>query len=243
MKTQFLTVAAFLCAALSTTAAAAPSGGSIFFQTDNPAAYVQLLKSETKLFKASGALQRGVCFNSTGMTEAGRGWTYAFYPSMESALAGADALVDPRNADVVDQYRAISQFRGSAHYSAIRPHPRSLPSSTARNMAVQVDDVMGYVEVLEMIEKAGKEGGLDVAFSAYVPMGAGPLFNGAHGTLPAQADVLIHVDAPTSAELGKFFDMLGSTEAGQKAYAAAAKTNRKIVMDQIVRCMNTNTAM
>lgn len=243
MKTQMLTVVAFLCTTLSMSVASAPSGASIFFQTDDPAAYIQLLKSDTKLFKASGALQRGVCFNSTGMTEAGRGWAYAFYPNMESAMAGADALVDPRNADVVAQYRAISQFRGSVHYSAIRPHPRSLPSSTARNMAVQVDDVAGYVAILETIEKTGKESGLDVAFSAYVPMGAGPLFNGAHGTLPAQADVLIHVDAPSSAELGKFFDMLSSTEAGRKAYAAAAELDRKIVMDQIVRCMNTNSAM
>lgn len=72
MKTQMLTVAAFLCTTLSMSAASAPSGASIFFQTDDPAAYIQLLKSDTKLFKASGALQRGVCFNSTGMTEAGR---------------------------------------------------------------------------------------------------------------------------------------------------------------------------
>ena len=50
-----------------------PAGGSIFFQTDDPAAYLALLQSDDKLFNASGAAQRGVCFNSTGMTESGRG--------------------------------------------------------------------------------------------------------------------------------------------------------------------------
>ena len=78
-----------------------PAGGSIFFQTDDPAAYLALLKSDDTLFKATGAAQRGVCFNSTGMTEQGRGWTYAFYPNMESAMAGSDALVDPRNQDAI----------------------------------------------------------------------------------------------------------------------------------------------
>jgi len=245
MKAHALIAALFFSVATSATVAQTPppAGGSIYFQTDDPAAYTALLKSETQLFEASGGLQRGVCFNSTGMTEPGRGWTYVFYENMESALAGSDALIDPENADVVDQYRAISNFRGSVHYSVLRPHPRSLPSATARNMAVQVSDVAGYVAVLETMETLGKDRGLDVAFSAYLPVGAGPLFSGAQGTLPAVADVLVHVDAPSSAELGKFFDMLSVTEEGRDAYAAAAETERKIVMDQIVRCMNTNSAM
>ena len=220
-----------------------PAGGSVFFQTDDPAAYLALLKSDDKLFSASGAAQRGVCFNSTGMTEPGRGWTYAFYPNMESAMAGSDALVDPKNQDTVAKYRAISEFRGSVHYTVIRPHPRSLASATARNIAVQVKDVSAYLEALEAMEATGKKKGLDVAFSAYTPMGAGPLFSGANGTVPYIADVLVHFDAPSSGELGKFFDLLSSTDMGASFYAAAAKLDRKIVMDQIVRCVNTNSAM
>ena len=220
-----------------------PAGGSIFFQTDDPAAYLALLQSDEKLFKASGAAQRGVCFNSTGMTEQGRGWTYAFYPNMESAMAGSDALVDPKNQDVVAKYRAVSNFRGSVHYTVIRPHPRSLPSATARNIAVQVKDVSAYLEALEAMEATGKKKGLDVAFSAYTPMGAGPLFSGVNGTVPYIADVLVHFDAPSSGELGKFFDLMSSTDMGADFYAAAAKLDRKIVMDQIVRCVNTNSAM
>ena len=220
-----------------------PAGGSIFFQTDDPAAYLALLKSDDKLFKASGAVQRGVCFNSTGMTEPGRGWTYAFYPNMESALAGSDALVDPKNQDTVTKYRSVSEFRGSVHYTVIRPHPRSLATATARNIAVQVKDVSAYLEALEAMEAMGKKKGLDVAFSAYTPMGAGPLFSGANGTVPYIADVLVHFDAPSSGELGKFFDLLSSTDMGANFYESVAKLDRKIVMDQIVRCLNTNSAM
>ncbi len=221
----------------------APAGGSIYFQTDDPAAYLALLKSDEALFKASGAAQRGVCFNSTGMTEQGRGWTYAFYPNMETAMAGADALVDPKNQASVAKYRAISEFRGSVHFSIIRPHPRSLASATARNIAVQVKDVNGYLEALEAMETKAQSEGLDVAFSAYTPMGAGPLFSGADGTVPYTADVLVHFDAPSSGELGKFFDLMSSTDMGPEFYAAAAKLDRKLVMDQIVRCVNTNSAM
>ena len=220
-----------------------PAGGSIFFQTDDPAAYLALLKSDDKLFKATGAAQRGVCFNSTGMTEQGRGWTYAFYPNMESAMAGSDALVDPKNQEAVAKYRAVSKFRGSVHYTVIRPHPRSLASATARNIAVQVKDVSAYLEALEVMETTGKKKGLDVAFSAYTPMGAGPLFSGANGTVAYIADVLVHFDAPSSGELGKFFDLMSSTDMGADFYTAAAKLDRKIVMDQIVRCVNTNSAM
>ncbi len=238
----------FLFAAYAVTAAdhetePDPAGGSIFFQTDDPAAYLALLQSDDKLFNASGAAQRGVCFNSTGMTEPGRGWTYAFYPNMESAMAGSDALVDPENQDTVAKYQAISKFRGSVHYTVIRPHPRSLASATARNIAVQVKDVSAYLEALEAMEAMGKKKGLDVAFSAYTPMGAGPLFSGANGTVAYIADVLVHFDAPSSGELGKFFDLLSSTDMGANFYAAAAKLDRKIVMDQIVRCVNTNSAI
>ena len=219
------------------------AGGSIYFQTDDPAAYIALLKSDEKLFKASGAVQRGVCFNSTGMTESGRGWTYAFYPNMESALAGSDALVDPKNQDMIRKYQAVSNFRGSVHYTVIRPHPRSLASATARAIAVQVDDVAAYLGALETMEAKGKAKGLDVAFSAYTPMGAGPLFSGANGTVSYVADVLVHFDAPTSGELGKFFDLMSSTDMGSDFYDTVAKLDRKLVMDQIVRCMNTNSAM
>lgn len=220
-----------------------PAGGSIFFQTDDPAAYIALLKSDEALFEASGAIQRGACFNSTGVTEQGRGWTYAFYANMESALAGSDALVDPKNQDMVRKYQAVSNFRGSVHYTVIRPHPRSLASTTARNIAVQVKDVSAYIGALEAMEATGKAKGLDVAFSAYTPMGAGPLFSGANGTVAYVADLLVHFDAPTSGELGKFFDLMSSTDMGSDFYETVAKLDRKLVMDQIVRCINTNSAM
>jgi len=248
MKRYSLFLLSILFAATSATAehhAKQPdaAGGSIYFQTDDPAAYLALLASDEKLFKASGAMQRGACFNSTGMTEQGRGWTYAFYPNMETAMAGADALVAPENQDAVAKYREISNFRGSAHFSIIRPHPRSLMTATARNIAVQVRDVSGYLDALEVMEATGKKKGLDIAFSAYTPMGAGPLFSGADGTVPYNADVLIHFDAPTSGELGKFFDLMSATDMGSDFYETAAKLDRKIVMDQIVRCVNTNSAM
>ena len=216
-----------------------PAGGSIFFQTDAPAAYLALLKSDDKLFKATGAAQRGVCFNSTGMTEQEED-DLRFYPNMESAMAGSDALVDPKNQEAV----TVSLFLNSGQ-CALHSHTtasRSLASATARNIAVQVKDVSAYLEALEVMEATGKKKGLDVAFSAYTPMGAGPLFSGANGTVPYIADVLVHFDAPSSGELGKFFDLMSSTDMGADFYAAAAKLDRKIVMDQIVRCVNTNSA-
>jgi hypothetical protein len=36
---------------------------------------------------------------------------------------------------------------------------------------------------------------------------------------------------------------MSSTDMGADFYTAAAKLDRKIVMDQIVRCVNTNSAM
>ena len=72
-------------------------------------------------------------------------------------MAGLDALVDQENQDTVAKYPAVSKFRGSIHYTVIRPHPRSLASATARNIAVQVKDVSAYLEALEAMEAMGKK--------------------------------------------------------------------------------------
>ena len=82
-----------------------------------------------------------------------------------------------------------------------------------------------------------------MAFSAHTPMGAGSLFSGANETVAYIADVLVHFDAPSSGELGKFFDLLSSKDMGASLYAAAATLDRKIVMDHIVRCVDPNSAM
>ena len=220
-----------------------PAGGSIYFQTDNPAAYIELLRSDEKLFKASGALTRGACFVSTGASERGRGWTYAFYPNMESALAGSDALVNPAMGETISKYMAISEFRGSVHFLVLRSHPRSLPAATARSFAVKVNDVTAYIAALEKVEAAAIDKGLDVGFSAYVPVGSGPLFSGSDGALPYTADVMIHFDAANSAQLGAMFDLVFNTEIGAAFFEAVEPLDREMVADQIVRCVNTNSSL
>ena len=92
------------------------------------------------------------------------------------------------------------------------------------------------------MEATGKKKGLDVAFSAYTPW-AQVRCSASQWDRSLHCRCASSLRRPSSGELGKFFDLMSSTDMGADFYKAAVNLNRKIVMDQIVRCVNTNSAM
>ncbi|CAI8316693.1 MAG: hypothetical protein CME93_02320 [Hyphomonadaceae bacterium] len=232
MKKLILAAALAFCGAATAQDAETDGAvGLINLQLSDPAGYMARLAGDAETFDASGAAFRGVCLNGTGATP-GTGYMYAFSASMAAAMAASDVLVDPQYAEIIAGYRSMSNVTGAEFSQVVYPHERLLMQSTARRLFVNVANPEAYVAALADYVSALRADGMDVAMSAYAPVGAGA----------AQGDIIIFMDAPSSGELGAAFDALGGTEAGQALLSKLSMLDREIVRDEILRCGITNVA-